>query len=86
MIVDVIAVTALQGHRLWLKFDDGTEGEFDFGGAIGFDGVFAPLREPECFAMAKLDPELGSVVWPNGADLDPLVLHAAIQGRTVQVA
>ncbi|HEY5961176.1 MAG TPA: DUF2442 domain-containing protein [Polyangiaceae bacterium] len=86
MMVDVVAVKVLEGHRLWLKFDDGAEGEFDFGLNLGFDGIFAPLQDPQYFALAKVDPDLGSVAWPNGADLDPLVLHAAVTGHAVQVA
>ena len=86
MMVDVIAFKVLEGHRLWLKFDDDTEGIFDFGQAVGFEGIFSPLADPEYFANAKIEPELGTVVWPNGADLDPLVLHAAVTGHVVQVA
>ena len=36
---------------------------------------FEPLRDPEFFAEVRVDPEAHTVVWPNGADLDPLVLH-----------
>jgi hypothetical protein len=86
MIVDVVAVTVLEGHRLLLKFDDGVEGEFDFGRAVGFEGVFAPLQDADYFAQARVEPDIGTVVWPNGADLDPIVLHATVTGHTVQVA
>lgn len=86
MMVDIIEVKALEGHRLWLKFEDGAEGVFDFGRSVGFAGVFSPLNDPEYFARVRVEPELGTVVWPNGADLDPLVLHAAVTGTTVQVA
>lgn len=38
--------------------------------------VFEPLRQdPELFRQVRVDQELGTVVWPNGADLDPDVLH-----------
>jgi len=38
--------------------------------------VFATvLADPEFFAQVRVDDELGTVAWPNGADLDPLVLH-----------
>ena len=37
--------------------------------------MFEPLREPEEFRKVTVDPELGTIVWPNGADLDPDVLH-----------
>jgi hypothetical protein len=86
MMVDVIAVRVLENYHLWLKFEDGIEGEIDFAKSVGFDGVFAPLESPNYFALVQIDPDLGSVVWPNGADLDPLVLHAAITGHAVQVA
>ena len=34
-----------------------------------------PLREPALFGQVRVDEELGTIVWPNGADLDPDVLH-----------
>ncbi len=37
--------------------------------------AFDPLADPDFFAQVRVDDELGTVVWPNGADLDPLVLH-----------
>jgi Protein of unknown function (DUF2442) len=37
--------------------------------------VFEPLRDPAFFAKVRVDPELGTVVWLNGADLAPEVLH-----------
>jgi hypothetical protein len=37
--------------------------------------VFEPLTDPDFFAKVHVDEELGTVVWPNGADLNPLVLH-----------
>jgi hypothetical protein len=80
MLVDVVAVVALDGFRLRLTFEDGAEGEFDVGALVGFDGVFAPLRDPDYFGLVKVNPELGTVAWPNGADLDPKVLHDAVIG------
>lgn len=37
--------------------------------------MFEPLRDVEFFATVSVDPDLGTVVWPNGADLAPDVLH-----------
>ena len=61
-------------HRLRLAFDDGVSGELD---ASNWDwtGVFEPLREPAYFARVQLDPELGTISWPNGADVAPETLH-----------
>jgi uncharacterized protein DUF2442 len=38
-------------------------------------GVFEPLRDADFFAKVELDEELGTIVWPNGADLAPETLH-----------
>jgi uncharacterized protein DUF2442 len=38
-------------------------------------GVFEPLRDPAYFATVQLDPELGTISWPNGADVAPETLH-----------
>ncbi len=38
-------------------------------------GVFEPLRDPVFFAKVALDEELGTISWPNGADVAPETLH-----------
>ena len=75
MLPDVVAVKPVGGRRLWVRFDDGVEGEVDIGGLFPFDGVFEALRDPQVFASVRLNGELGTVVWPNGADIDPVVLY-----------
>jgi hypothetical protein len=37
--------------------------------------VFEALADPAYFAKVELDPELGTLVWPNGADFAPETLH-----------
>lgn len=83
MMVDVTRVDVIGPHRLRLAFDDGTEGELDFEGLVPFEGVFEALRDPENFARVRVDPSLGTIVWPNGADIDPSVLHARVHGRSL---
>ena len=83
MIVDVTEVKVLEPYRLRLKFDDGTEGDVDIAAHVSFVGVFAPLRDPAMFRQVRVEPEYGTIVWPNGADLDPFVLHEWAQGRTI---
>jgi len=39
--------------------------------------VFEPLRDPAFFALGRLDPICGTVVWPNGADFAPEALYVA---------
>ncbi|MDX6632055.1 MAG: hypothetical protein QOG26_60, partial [Solirubrobacterales bacterium] len=40
--------------------------------------VFEPLRDPELFAQVRVDSEAGTVTWPTGADLDPIVLYEGL--------
>jgi hypothetical protein len=72
--VKVIAVEVLGHYRLRLGFSDGSSRDVDLAGELR-GPVFAPLTDPEFFARVRVDDDLGTVVWPNGADLDPLVLH-----------
>jgi hypothetical protein len=78
MLKDVVEVRALGGHRLYLRFEDGVAGEVEVGELIKFAGVFEPLRDEREFAKVRLHPELGTIVWPNGADLDPDVLYSRV--------
>ena len=43
-----------------------------------FSGIFAPLQDRATFAQVEIHPELGTLVWQNGADLDPDVLYAIV--------
>lgn len=74
---EITAVEHLGGHRLRLTFADGFVGDVDLAGR--FEGpqgpMLQPLRDVTYFAEVAVDPELGTVVWPNGADLAPDVLH-----------
>lgn len=83
MLVDIVEARPLGGHRLYLRFEDGVEGEVDLGNRIRFEGIFAPLRDPEEFAKVRVHEELKTVVWPNGADLDPDVLYAQVTGKPI---
>ncbi|HEX6205646.1 MAG TPA: DUF2442 domain-containing protein [Solirubrobacterales bacterium] len=76
-IAHVTEVRPVGDHRLRLGFDDGTVGEVDFSGE-DWSGVFAPLSDPEFFARVELDEELGTIVWPNGADIAPETLHQLV--------
>jgi hypothetical protein len=76
-LVDFVRVTSAEvlGHyRLRLGFSDGSVRDVDLTEELR-GPVFDPLADPDYFAQVRVDDELGTVVWPNGADLDPLVLH-----------
>lgn len=84
MIPAITSVEPRNGHRLHLVFDDGTRGEVDVAELVPFRGVFAPLENSTEFRRVRVDPDSGTVAWPNGADLDPLILYAKIKGIDVE--
>ena len=73
----------LDNYRLRLRFGDGIEGVVDLSSTLSFRGVFEPLRDPSFFRQVRVDPELGTVIWPNGAGLDPNVLYANVTGQEI---
>jgi hypothetical protein len=77
-LVHVVAVENLSPHRLLLTFEDGTAGVVDLSGRH-WRGVFEPLSDPSYFARVRLDDELGTIVWPNGADIAPETLYAWVR-------
>jgi hypothetical protein len=75
-LVDVSAVEVLHDHVVRLRFSDGCEGTLDLEPEL-WGPVFEPVAaDYNFFRQVRVDPELGSIVWPNGADLAPEVLHA----------
>jgi hypothetical protein len=85
MLKDVVEVRSLGGYRVHLRFEDGVEGDLDLGKVIEFKGIFAPLRDEKEFAKVRLHGELGTIVWPNGADLDPDVLYSRLSGKPIDL-
>jgi hypothetical protein len=86
MLKDIVEIRPLGGYRLYLRFEDGVDGELDLADVIDFEGIFAPLKDENEFAKMTLNAELGTIVWPNGADLDPDVLYAAVTGKPIELA
>ena len=74
MLLRITAVEPLDGYRLRLTFNDGVVTEADF-----IDDVWGPLGEPlrdlSYFRQVRVDEESRTIVWPNGLDPAPEVLH-----------
>jgi len=77
-VIRVVAVEPRGGLSVHLRFSDGSERDVDLTPYL-VGPVFEPLRDPARFAEVTVDPELGTIVWPNGADVCPDVLY---HGRT----
>ena len=81
MLKDVIAVTPLDGYRVRVRFENGAEGEVEVAALIDFKGVFATLRDKAIFDQVRVEPNLGTIAWPGGGDLDPDMLYAHVTGQ-----
>jgi hypothetical protein len=84
-LVDITAVEVIGEYRLRLAFEDGTVGDVDFTDR-DWRGVFEPLRDPSYFARVAVDPESGTIAWPNGLDMAPEPLYADARRHFVQAA
>jgi len=76
-MVDVVEARYVRDYTVWLKFEDGVEGEVDLSGEL-HGPVFEPLRDPEYFRRFALSPDLGTISWPKGADFAPEFLYTKL--------
>lgn len=77
MIHSVYRVRAFEiagDYTLRVRFDDETEQVINFRPVLSGQ-LFRPLRDVKLFNQVRIDPEVQTLVWPNGADFDPLTLH-----------
>jgi hypothetical protein len=73
-LVHVVAVRPLDHYRVWLRFSDSTERDLDLWPLICHPGlIFGPLHDVAIFRQVRVVDR--SIAWPNGADLDPLILR-----------
>lgn len=61
-------------YVLRVRFEDGSEQVIDFQPVLAGE-LYLPLRDLATFNAVRLDPEVHTLVWPNGADFDPATLH-----------
>ncbi len=61
-------------YRLRVAFRDGMVREIDFQPVLA-GSLYGPLLDESIFRQVRLDPEVHTLVWPNGADFDPATLH-----------
>jgi hypothetical protein len=74
MLPRVIDVRHAGSYRVWLRFEDGLSGELDLSSEL-WGKMFEPLKDVEVFRQVRVDPDLDTIVWPNGADLSPQWLY-----------
>ena len=67
-------VEVVAAYRLRVEFEDHVERTIDLEPVLAGE-LYGPLRDPELFRQVRIDPEVRTLVWPNGADFDPATLH-----------
>ena len=77
MIPRLSAMKHIASYRLWLQFEDGSQGEIDLEQEL-WGEVFEPLRNLAYFKTVQLDKELNTIRWDNGADFAPEFLYQLI--------
>lgn len=90
MILHVVDAKYERGYVIHLRFNDGAEGFVDLADEL-YGEMFAPLKGIEKFKAFRVDPELNTIVWENGADLAPEFLYdrllvAAPQTESIEKA
>jgi len=78
MNYDVLEARYVRDHVVWLRFQDGSEGDVDLQPALR-GPVFEPLRDPVFFREFRIDPNFKTLTWPNGADVAPEYLHEQVR-------
>ncbi len=74
MFLHVIQVVYLKDYKLRLEFDDGKVKDLDLKDEL-YGEIFEPLKDTELFKKVYVNPETGTIEWPNGADFAPEFLY-----------
>ncbi len=74
MILHIVEVKYVRDYVIWVKFNDGIDGEVDLSAELEGE-VFGPLKDEALFKTVKVDPLLQTIIWDNGADLAPEFLY-----------
>lgn len=79
MLYRIAEVQARPAYRVWVRFEDETEGEVDLSDLVG-KGVFSAWNDPREFDKVYIDDTTGTLAWPGGIDLAPDGLYQDVAG------
>jgi hypothetical protein len=77
----LIEATPTEGYAVHVRFEDSTSADVDLSYLLRYGGVFEPLHDPEYFRQLRADPDAGTIVWPNEADIASETLYAHARRR-----
>jgi len=85
LLIDVTGFQIVGPYTLRITFSDGKEQTIDFEPVL-YGYYYGRLRDLELFDQVRLDPEIHTLVWPNGADFDPVTLYNWHNGEGEELA
>ncbi len=71
---DIVDARYVSEYTVWLRFEDGTQGEVDLSAEL-YGPVFEPLKDQAFFSQFRVNPDTGTIEWPNKADFAPEFLY-----------
>lgn len=79
-VFEPVAVRALPGHRIWIRYRDGAEGEVDLSHLAG-RGVFDLWNDERQFAKVHIGPGY-AIAWSQDVELCPDAVYLRLTGRS----
>ncbi len=73
-LISVVEARHVHTYVVWLRFSDGVTGEVDLRARLR-GRIFEPLKDVAMFSQLRVDPEIQTIAWPNGADFAPESLY-----------
>ncbi len=78
----IVAAKTLSDYTVEIKFTTGEVGQVNLRDwIVGCGGIFAPMEDVSYFARVEVNPEFGTIQWPNGVDFCPDVLYTKTTGK-----
>lgn len=74
MFLHITKARYIEGYKVEVSFNNGRKGVADLFEALK-GSIFEPLKDKSIFSNLKVDNELATIVWPNGADLAPEYIY-----------
>ncbi len=75
---EIIKAKIIKDYTVEVVFNDLKHGVIDLRQYLG-KGIFKELVNKNKFKRMKVDAELGTICWPNGADIAPDTLYFQIK-------
>jgi hypothetical protein len=79
---EIISVTAIGKYKLYVRFSDASEGEYDVSHLAG-KGVFKSWETDNNFSKVSINTESGAITWPGELDIDTINVYCKIKGLDV---